>query len=810
MNKTTTFLTFFSLLFLSTFTFAKSTGTISGKIIDATTGEAAPFANVILYAAADSSMVKGEVTRENGIFKLINLKATNYWLSVTYIGFEEYRSEVFALSDGQNLDMPPIELQASSVELIAAEVVAKRALIEVQPDKTVFNVEGSINATGNTALELLRKSPGVVVDNNDNIILSGKDGVQIYIDGKPSQLSTEDLAIQLRAMQSAEIDAIEIITNPSAKYDAEGNAGIINIRLKKDKRYGANASLNLGYAYGYHHRYNGSTTFNYRNPKSNVFGSYSYNGGDSENWINLYRIQNNVLYDQESVNLRGGDKHSFKLGTDFFLSKKSTLGVMVNGYWNVQDWSNESHTPITDLATENLTSVLDATAENDGLRKNLNANINYSFDKGGGESWNIDADWGIFKNTNDAYQPNYYKLPDGETITDSIAFTSNAPTDIEIYTLKGDHERKLWGGNFGAGMKFSYVKTDNIYDFYNLVNASEILDTTRSNKFVFDENINAAYLTFTKQYGKFTANVGIRAEQTNSKGVLTALQETNNDEVNRHYLDFFPSGGLTYQHNQKHQFRVNYSRRVDRPNYQDLNPFEFKLSELSYRRGNPFLQPQYSNSVSVSHTFNYTLTTNFSFTHTHDFFANISDSTEVIRSFLETINLDYQRVINLSISYPVSLTKWWSTYTNLVGYHKRNYADLGEGRIVDVKANAVSLYHQSTFSLPLDFTFELSGWYSSPSIWGAVYKTDGNFSIDMGVQKKLWNKRGNLKVSVTDIFQTTPWRGVQEFAGFYVEASGGWESRQIRLNFSYLFGNDQVKKSRKRNTGLEDEVKRTK
>ena len=809
MNKPITLFTLLSLLLISSFSFAKSTGSISGIVTDAN-GEPAPFANIILYAAADSSMVKGEVTQDDGSFSLNYLQAASYWIAVSYIGFEDYQSAVFELADGQSLQLPRIEMQVSAVELEAAEVVAERALIEVQPDKTVFNVDGSINATGNTALELLRKSPGVVVDNNDNIILSGKDGVQVYIDGKQSRLSTEDLTAQLRAMQSSEIDAIEIITNPSAKYDAEGNAGIINIRMKKDKRYGANASVNLGYAYGENHRYNASTNFNYRNPKSNIYGSYAFNDGRSSSWVNLYRIQNNVLYDAQSENYREGANHNFKLGTDLFLSKKSTLGIMVNGYWNERDWFNNSHTPITDLSTNEVTSILDANSENLGLRKNINANVNYSLDKGNGESWNIDADWGLFKNTTDGYQPNDYKLPDGETIISSINFTSYAPTDIDIYTLKTDHERKLLGGTFGAGLKFSYVKTDNNYGFYELINDEEILDTTRSNDFVFDENINAAYLTFTKPYGKFTVNLGLRTEQTNSKGVLTALQETNNDNVTRNYIDFFPSGGLTYQHNQKHQFRVNYSRRIDRPSYQDLNPFEFKLSELSYQRGNPFLQPQYSNTVSVSHTFNYTLTTNLSFTHTHDFFANISDSTEVIRSFLETINLDYQRVINLSVSYPASITKWWSTYTNIGGYHKRNYAELGEGRIVDIKANVLSIYHQSTFKLPLDFAFELSGWYSSPAIWGAVYKTEAVYSIDAGIQKKLWNKRGNLKLSVTDIFLTTPWRGIQEFAGFYVDASGGWESRQIRLNFSYLFGNDQVKKSRKRKTGLEDEAKRVK
>lgn len=789
-----------------------ATATLVGKIFDTET-QPITFANVVLYAKADSSMAKVEVTNENGTFRMEGIAPATYWLETKYIGFETYRSKFLDLKAGQVLNLPTINLAGAATDLETVEVKAQRALIEVQPDKTVFNVDGSINATGNTALELLRKSPGVVVDNNDNIILSGKNGVQIYIDGKPSPLGMADLAAQLRAMQSSEIDAIEIITNPSAKYDAEGNAGIINIRLKKDKSLGFNANVNLGYARGINARYNASTNFNYRNKKANIFGTYSFNDGKSQSWIDLYRIQNKVLYDQQSVTVNDGANNSLKLGTDFFLNKKSTLGLMVNGYVNDRNWVSTNFTPISNFANGSPIDTLrylDARSENDGIRQNLNANINYQFDNQKGVTWNIDADWGIFRNDTETYQPNFYRAADGETYQDTIIATFQAPTDIDIYTFKIDHERKLWGGQLGAGLKFSYVKTDNTYDFYNVEEGVEVLDIDRTNNFVFDENINAAYLSFTKSIKKYTLNLGLRAEQTNSEGVLTALKPTNNDRVARHYLNFFPSAGISYQADPKNQLRFNYSRRIDRPSYQDLNPFEFKLSEISFAKGNPFLQPQYTHNVSVSHTFNYRLTSSLSYSHTTDFFANISDSLGTTRSFLQTINLDFQKVISLTVSAPFSPKDWWNTYTNISAFRTHNRADLGEGRIVDVRAATLSLYHQSTFQLPKDFSLEVSGWYSSPSIWGAVYKTDAIYSVNAGVQKRLWKNRATLKVSISDIFLTTPWHGVQDFAGFYVDASGGWESRVVRVNFSYLLGNNQVKKTRKRETGLEEEVKRVK
>ncbi|MEM7105328.1 MAG: TonB-dependent receptor [Bacteroidota bacterium] len=808
MSKFLSTLLTLSLLFNLAFAQGTNPGNIVGKVFDPE-GQPIGYANVLLMTAADSTMAKGEVTTDDGTFRFAGIAPANYWLKVSFVGFEDYQSDVFSLNVGQNLNLPTVNLLMPANDLAQVEVKAQRMLIEVQPDKTVFNVEGSINATGNTALELLKKSPGVVVDNNDNIILAGKNGVQVYVDGKPSQLSTADLAVQLRSMQSSEIDAIEIITNPSAKYDAEGNAGIINIRLKKDKRMGGNANVNLGYSYGLHHKYNASTTFNYRNKKLNFFGTYSFNGGTSENWLNLYRIQNDILFDQKSVMTSDGPYNSLKLGTDFFINKKSTLGVLVNGALNDRNWDNVANTPITDLTTGEGLQRLEATNDNTGERRRFEANVNYRYDdRESGISWNVDADYGIFRNKTESYQPNFYKSFDGETILDERIFTSTAPTDIDIYTFKFDHERNLWKGKLGVGAKTSYVRTDNTYNFFDIEDGVEVIDIDRSNNFVFNENINAAYATYSKQVKKWNFNIGLRMEQTNSEGILTAMKPVNNDRVDRNYIDFFPSGGVSVQVDQKNQLRLNYSRRIDRPNYQDLNPFEFKLDELTYRRGNPFLQPQYTHNVSLSHTFNYRLTTTLSYSYTSDFFANISDSTEVSRSFLETINLDHQRVVNLTISYPGSPTKWWDTYTNFGVYNTQNKADLGEGRVVDINQTTASLYHQSTFKLPKNFSFEVSGWYSSPSIWGAVYDTEANFAIDLGIQKRLWNKRGNLKISVTDIFHTASWRGIQEFAGFYVDASGGWESTQLRVNFSYLFGNDQVKKARKRNTGLEDETKR--
>ncbi|MCC6724455.1 MAG: TonB-dependent receptor, partial [Saprospiraceae bacterium] len=268
----------------------KDTGKITGKVIGSD-GQTLPFATVMLFAEQDSALVKAEYTAEDGSFELLNIAAGRYRLNVSHVGLPEYNSEFFELATGQVMSLPTITLSAKGLELAQVTVSAKKPLVEVHPDKTVFNVEGSINATGNNAMDLLRKSPGVVVDNNDNIIMSGKGGVRVYIDGKPTQLSTDDLAAYLKTIQSTDIATIEIITNPSAKWDAEGNAGIINIRMKKDKKLGTNGNANLGYAVGRRETYDASISGNYRNKALNTFGSYSYNNGEWLENMALYREQ---------------------------------------------------------------------------------------------------------------------------------------------------------------------------------------------------------------------------------------------------------------------------------------------------------------------------------------------------------------------------------------------------------------------------------------------------------------------------------------------------------------------------------------
>lgn len=787
---------------------AQKPGTIIGKIID-NNQDPVSFANVILKSGVDSSLVKVEYTLDDGSFRMMSIEPGEYWITVSFVGLNPYSTESFQLDEGQKLEIPLIEMKTGGTDLQEVTVTAEKPLLELKPDKMVLNVEGSINASGSTAFELMRKSPGVMVDNNDNISLLGKSSVQVYIDGKPSPLGGADLAAFLRSIQSTEIESIEIITNPSAKFDAEGNGGIINIRMKKDKRLGANANVNLGYSVGEVAQYNSSVSGNYRNKKMNTFGSFTYNDGRNVNFMNLYREQFGGAFDQNGEMSNAWDSYNFKVGSDFFVSKKSTVGFLVNGFLNDRTGTNNSRTLISKIGAPTVDSILQASTSDVGERNNLNFNLNYKFDNGKGSSVNVDADYGQFRNTGSQLLPNTYLDPSGQNVLFERISANDTPTDIDIYTFKLDYERPLLGGQFGAGGKLALVSTDNTFNFFQVVDGEKILDTDVSNQFEYEENVNAAYFNFSRKLGqKWNISFGLRMEQTNSTGDLTSYVSQPLNRVDTSYTNFFPSGGISFMPSPKHSFALNYSRRINRPSYQDLNPFELKLDELTFQKGNPFLRPEYANNVQLTYSFNYRLNVSLNYSHTQNLITRITDASSETAAFITWVNLADQYNYSLNISAPMPITKWWSSYTSLTGFNTQNKADYGEGRTVDLNVSTFNIYSQHTFRLPKGWSMELSGWYNSPSAWGGTFEMQSMWNMDFGVQKKLLDGRANLKVSVSDIFKTTNWNGIAAFGPLLMDVNGGWDSRRLRVNFSYLIGNTQVKGARKRKTGLEEEQRR--
>jgi len=806
MRKSISLLTTF--LLLTTVLLAQN---ISGVVKDAE-GKNISNASISLHNAKDSSVAKLAVTDREGKYEFKSVKAGKYLVSATYVGYNQKFSPVIEVSGSGDVSVPAFALSKVSGNLQGVTVTARKPMIEVRADKTILNVENSINAVGNDALELLRKSPGVTVDKDDNISLSGKNGVQVYVDGKPSPLSGSDLSNFLKSLQSSQVEAIEIITNPSAKYEAAGNAGIINIKLKKNKAYGTNGTINAGYNQGIFPKYNGGISLNHRNAKVNLFGNYNYNKTRNESFMNLHREQLDTLFDQKSKMTFQNNSHSFKAGADYFINSRNTIGIMANGTYTDNTFSNTSKTPISYIPTGVVDRILFADNVSKSKRNNTNFNTNYRFADTSGHELNVDADYGIYRIKSDQLQPNYYYDPTFTTINSQYIYNMLAPTNIDIYSLKADYEQNFKKGRLGFGGKSSYVKSDNDFQRYNVYTNDKILDTLRSNKFLYKENINALYVNYNKQYKGVMIQAGLRMEHTHAEGHSNGFKwdgqyVTYDSGFNRNYTDFFPSAAVTFNKNPMNQWSISYSRRIDRPAYQDLNPFEFKLDEYTYQKGNTELRPQYTNSISVTNTFKYKLTTTLNYSHVSDVFSQLVDTADKSKTFISKKNLATQNIISLNVSMPWQY-KWYSIFANVNTYYSKYRANFGTGRIVNLGVFAANVYAQQTFKLAKATTAEMSFFYTSPSIWQGTFKSKEMWGLDVGLSQTVLKGKGTVKATVTDIFQTMRWGGTSNFAGQYIKVNGGFESRQLRLSFLYRFGSMQVKAARQRKTAAEDESKR--
>lgn len=784
-------------------------------------GKPAEFAAVMLMNAKDSTLAKGAIAELEGTYEFPNPPAGSYFINISLVGYDKYSGSVFSYSGG-DLKIDPIQLANQSTQLSTVTVTARKPLIEIKADRTIFNVESSITSAGSNGLELLRKTPGVVIDNNENIQLKGKNGVEIYLDGKKTYMGPQELANLLKGMTSNDIEAIEVITNPSAKFDASGNAGIINIRLKKNKNYGTNGSVNLNTAYGVSPKINGGLNLNYRSKAVNIFGNLSGGYNEWHNDLHLNRIQNGKEFDQHQDELSKGSPLNTKIGVDYFAGSKHTFGVLANMNTSLTDrsWNSHSRTTIANASTPDLIdSVLVASNLIEGNNLNANFNFNYRFADTLGHEFTFDADRGFFHSTNGSFQPNMY-LNGAETeVLSERTTANNTPSNIDIWTVKGDYEQKLGkkGATFGVGFKVANVKTDNTFDFFNVIDGVDIEDPSQSNQFTYTEQVNAGYVNvFTPITSKWSLQAGLRMENTHSIGDLTrdpSFPAKPEDYVERDYTDWFPSAALTYQLNPKHTFNLTYSRRIDRPSYQDLNPFEWRLDELTFRKGSPFLRPQYADSYEFKYTVMQMATLSASYAHTKDLITDIVELDPEVpnKSFINYRNLNSQDNYAISISSPTPIKKWWNGYVNVTMYKAIYTANFEEYSFKASTPVAWNFYAEQTFTLPKGFVYEISGWFNSASIWGGSWLSEPQGSLDMGLQKKIFKDNGNLKLSVTDILHTAPWRSYSDaIPGLVIRGAGSWESRQIKLNFNYRFGNQQVKAARRRSTGSEDESKRVK
>ncbi|PWG82664.1 TonB-dependent receptor domain-containing protein [Pararcticibacter amylolyticus] len=784
---------------------------VSGTVTDAGK-KPLDYATVSVLTKADSSVVKTMFTNDKGHFNFRGLKESEYFVSVSSVGFKKFTGKSFSLSSqNPQFHVEPIQLQPESRELKEVSITAQKPFIERKADKLIVNVENSSVSVGSTALEVLQKAPGVSVDKDDNIALKGQQGVMIMVDGKQTYMSNADLANFLRNMQSNEIESIEIINNPSARYEAAGKAGIINIKLKKNKSYGTNGTLNAGGGYGKRYKSNAGISFNNRNKTVNIFGSYNYSNNKRFQDMKIDRINSdagkNTYFYQFGNSDRKNQDNNFKLGADYFIDKNNTIGALMTGYINNGGELYGNNTLIGATRGANDSSVV-ALNEGNYKYRNFSYNVNLkSVLDTSGQELQVDLDYSnYYGNDNTLYDNIYYYNPSATNGNPEL-LRNHTPSKIHIYSVKADYTYPLSKRmKLETGLKSSMVKTDNNFQFNRFLEEAWQNDPRRSNHFIYDENINAAYINYRIEWKKTTLQAGLRGEQTNSKGNLV----TTDSVVNRHYFNLFPSGVISHNFTDNHTIGLSYSRRINRPSYDALNPFEYYLDKYTYNQGNPFLKPEYTNAFELSYTYKKAYTVSFGYNITNDLITEVLLPNPQKGALYQTNqNLAKQNAYSATVSAPFTFTKWWSSNNNInifyLGFKTPNL----NGQEIDNGKTAFQIYSSQNIKLGKTTSLELNGDYQSSLIYGTI-KIEPQYGIDMGLSQSLYNKKLNVKLALNDVFNTRTQKISSAYPGLSYSLSQKRETQVVRLSLSYRFGSNEIKASRQRSTGLESEANRIK
>lgn len=767
-----------------------------------------PSATIVLLNSENKEIAKTS-TAINGTFELTCPTKDNYKLSVSFTGYQTYQSALFK---SENKDLGTIQLISAENYLAEVVVQAKQNLVELDGGNIIYNVNKSIDAQGVTALEALKKAPGIFVDNDNTITLNGKQGALILLDGKQTYMSGKELTDLLRSMPSSGIRSIEIINSPSAKYDAAGAAGIINIKTIKSQIKGFNGSLTTGISYGTNLRQNQDISLNYRKNNYNIYGSYNHFLG---NYTYLYgsdRIQNDQTYNSLTDDTDKRQRMSGRLGADINLDKKNTIGMLLTSNFIFGGGLTDTRTAIGNVSSPAPVQILDAV--NDYYyqqTQRYNVNLNYKFEDTLGTIINVDADYGYFQKENKNLQSNIYSDNQDNLLSSNLYRSLNA-ININLKALKFDYTTNLGKNKLETGMKFSGIRADNDSKFLHALATKDSLDDRRSNVFGYDEQITSGYVNLKRSLAKWSIQGGLRLENSSTKGALffrsSGLDSTEN--IRRNYLNLFPSFSVSFKASASHNFSLGYSRRIDRPAYQDLNPFVYMLDELNFWQGNPFLEPQLSHRASLTYAYKSATIVSLTFAHTDQFSAQITDTLDQKKVMMVFRNLGIQNNISLSLTQNISPAPWWDITFNGTFYQLRNKISFDQYRNFDLKQAAARMNLQQTFKFPYTITGEISGSFTSRRLTGANNISRSLSQVDLGLQKRILKTKGMLRLVVNDIYRGSGSNSSQRYGSFYLRSYGYYESRQVRLNFSYKFADANVKGQQTRNSALGDENGRIK
>lgn len=771
---------------------------------------------VSLYLDDAQTLIKIEVPNADGTFEFVQIPSRNYKLSIDFPGYQTYWSEVFQLNQ-TDLTLPEIVLSSLATQQLSEVVITKKkALIENKIDRTVVNVDAMMITAGGDAMDVLEKSPGIIVDQNGTITFKGKSGVQVFIDDKPTYLSGSELEAYLKSLPASTLDKIELMTNPPAKYDAAGSAGVINIVSKRSKNRGFNGSVTSRYSQGKRPMTRQGINLNYASEKVRIFGNIGYAYMNPVNDLFIFRRFKNPdgtaksLFYQDSYLNNKTQTANARVGIDYFLSKKTTLGIGVSGLLKSNRQKNQVNSKLT-----NPSGIVDSTIVANNTEKerfgNLGLNLNFRHDIDSlGQKITADFDYLNYDTSNNQTFKNFIYQPNG-LLSSQDELRGDLPTQIGIYSFKTDYAKPLKNnGSFEAGYKVSFSKTDNQADYRDVVSGTEVPNYDTSNHFKYDEMIHAAYINYNTTYKRFTFQTGLRLEHTSSKGNQLGNILKPASTFKRNYTNLFPTVYVQYQLDSigNHLLSVNYGRRINRPYFQDLNPFVSPLDKFTFYAGNPYLNPSFAHNYELSYRYKEILSTTLSYGDLRD---EVNETIEIKDEiyYSRPGNIGKSEYYSWNVNLNLSPLKWWTTSVyNEVTYTK--YQSKLYTETLNSSGTFWFLMVNNNFKLGKDWSAELNGNYQT-DIVSAQFVLLSRSNLSVGIQKKILQGKGSLKLTGNDLLYSNLNNGIIKNIQ---NTDANWRNRAdtrfIALTFTYGFGKALHNKQAYEANGADSEKNRVK
>lgn len=760
---------------------------VSGIVTDSLSGTPVEFANVIIKPHNSDSIIAGTITDMDGKFELTNIASGQYGLHLSFIG---YNHTIVPITVSGNLNLGKVLFAPSSTALDEAVVTARKQLIVKNSEKTVYNVaQDPTNQIGN-AEDVLRNMPGVSIDSKGNVSIIGKQGVRVLVDGKPNALAENNLQAFLKSIPANSIESIEIITNPSARYDAEGNAGIINIKLKKGKGDGFNTNVSVGY--GILHRYNSNVALNYRKNKINVFGSYAFQHSKTYNRYiedRIITISDSLSYYKlDSKGTQRYTNHNVKAGLDWYATDKATLTYTAGANLSKGLWYSEANSTNRN-ALQELVASYESINDDGNNNTTLSNSINYTqkLDTAGQElvlvlmHTYVDGS-SAADMTSAAFDPfgNYLQNESLHRKTEGTNGINNMVAQLDyVYFFK---KGRVKGHKIDVGLKNETTLNNNTFDAYKVLNGTAYFDSLLSNAFNYRENIGAAYAMYSGSVkDKFSWSAGLRGEHTYIK--------SNNNSVNRKYFSLFPNVSLGYNFSEKNNSSLSYSRRVQRPQFRQLNNSISYIDQYSTWQGNPLLQPSFTDVLSASHTL---------MVKEHMFvfeaigqwqradFSETSwiDSNRIARGGI--VNGADRQLLAFNLYYKLQLTKWWDLQMNhnFTYQHFAYKAGINTGAL---RGSAYNLWMATSFRFWKNTTLELNGWINTGGVMSQGRSLPVGV-INASIKKTFLDDKLSVSIAARNIAQSMKWRWEIDNTG--LQNQGSWHNidRVVMFTVSYQLG----------------------